>query len=261
MPSARFTRALPSFGGALALVLSAVVVLNGCTTAGPAPQPNPSNLTNPDNSTGEASVVGGSTPVPEQVTCFSERDLASAAPVQPGELWPSAAEERAVAQRFTRHDVPGCAPASPPPVGCDRGAFPWVLSDDRENYAWTGARTVVAGIAAARLAAGSDPSKGNVALEYVLLRFDRNDPARARTSALLTGLVRRCGGGRPGTLGGVKGLVASQQSFFGSGNPDGRGVLVSDGDDLVWLMIDGGAWVSESERRAVGLAARRLRAG
>lgn len=201
------------------------------------------------------------TAVPEQVTCFVEKDLSTGPPVQPAEIWPGAAEVRAAASRITRHDAPGCHPTATPPTTCDGVTFPWVFAQEREIYSWTGARSVVSGIAAARLATESDLSKGNVALEYVLLRFDPGDPARGATGELLADLVRRCGGGRPGTLGGVRGLVATQMSIFGSGNDKGRGVLVSGGADVLWLMVDGAAWSTDSERRALGLAAQRLRVG
>ncbi|MFM6847699.1 MAG: hypothetical protein ACKOVB_01160 [Terrabacter sp.] len=201
------------------------------------------------------------TAVPEQAGCFVEEDVPSDLQPQPGELWPGAAQERSVAQRFTRRDTAGCEQTAKPPVDCEGGAFPWALSQDRETYAWSGARTVVAGIAAARLVAGSDLSKGGVALEYVLLRFDPGDPARSTTGGLLGDLVRRCGHARPGSVGGVNGLVATQPSFLGPGNPAARGVLVSAGDDLIWLLLDGGAWSPDSERHAVGLAAQRLHAG
>ncbi|MGO4597890.1 hypothetical protein [Terrabacter sp. 2RAF25] len=254
MPSGRFTRALPLVGGALAPFLLCLA-LGGCTTQAPVPQPDPSTPT------GGASLDSGMTAVPEQVTCFVEKDLSTGPPLQPGELWPGAAEVRAAASRITRHDAAGCHPTATPPTTCDGVTFPWVFAQDREIYSWTGARTVVSGLAAARLAAGSDLSKGNVALEYVLLRFDPGDPARGATGALLADLVRRCGGGRPGTLGAVKGIVATQKSIFGAGDDRGRGVLVSGADDLLWLMVDGAAWSTDSERRALGLAAQRLRAG
>ncbi|GAB3876131.1 hypothetical protein [Terrabacter terrigena] len=135
-----------------------------------------------------------------------------------------------------------------------------MLSQDPGTYSWSGARTVVAGLAAARLAAGSYLSRGNVALEYVLLQFDPGDPARAATADLLADLARRCGSGRAGRLGGVQGLVATQKSIFGSGS-SARGVLVAEGDDLLWLMIDGAAWSAESERRVVQQAVKRLRTG
>jgi hypothetical protein len=257
MPSGRLTRAFPLVGGALAPSLLCLV-LGACTTQAPAPQPNSPSAS---SASGGSTLGEGMTAVPEQDTCFVEKDLSPDLQLQPGELWPGAAQERSVAQRFTRRDVAGCAPSPKPPADCERGAFPWVLSQDRETYAWSGARKVVAGIAAARLAAGTDLGEGNVALEYVLLRFDPGDPARATTGRLLADLVRRCGHARPGSLGGVKGLVATQPSFFGSGNPAARGVLVSEGDDLLWVLLDGGPWSSQSERRAVGLASERLRAG
>lgn len=263
MPSDRLTRALPLCGGALAPLLLALV-LGGCTTQTTEPRSISSDSSvsvGSSNRIGRVTPDTGMTPVPQQVTCFVEKDLSPDLQLQPGELWPGAAQERSVAQRFTRLDAEGCAPTAKPPGDCERGAFPWVPSQDRAAYAWSGARSVVAGIAAARLAAGPGVSEGDVALEYVLLRFDRGDPARATTSSLLSEIVRRCGHARPGNLGGATGLVATQESFFGAGHPAARGVLVSEGDDLLWLLLDGGAWSSASEAHAVGLAVRRLRAG
>ena len=261
MPSGRLTRALPLCGGALAPFL-AVLVLAGCTTQSAAPEPDPNPPRNQANRTNQAGPTSdaGMTAVPEQAACFVEKDLSADPPLRPRELWPGAAEERAVAFRETRQDAAGCAPTARLPAACDGVTFPWVFSQNREIYAWTGARRVVAGIAAARLAVGSDPGRGSVVLEYVLLRFDRGDPARTATGEILADLVQRCGRGRAGSLGGVAGLVGEQTSIFGAGTR-ARGVLVSEGDDLLWLLVDGGAWSADSERRAVGLAARQLRAG
>jgi hypothetical protein len=199
------------------------------------------------------------TAVPELATCFVEKDLSRDPPVLARELWPGALEERSVATRFTRQRTRGCVPTARPAPTCDDVRFPWVLPAEREIYSWTGARRVLAGIVAARVAAGPDPSKGAVAVEYVELRFDAGDPARAATGAMLADLVRRCGNGRAGTLGGLTGLVATQRGFFGAAQP-GRGILVSAGDDLVWLSVDGGPWSRDSERRALGVVAERVRA-
>lgn len=253
MPSGRLARALPLGGGALAPFVAALV-LAGCTTPVVAPGPGPATATvrpGPD---------AAMTAVPEQTTCQVARDLSADPPVRPGALWPGAYEERAVAFRDTRRDAAGCAPTPRPPTECDGVTFPWVASSGRETYAWSGARRVLTGLAAGRLAAGSDPSRGSVVLEYVALRFDHGDPARASTHELLADLVRRCGGGRPGALGGVRGLVGTQVSIFGAGTT-ARGVLVGQGDDLLWLLVDGDAWSPDSERRAVPLALGRLHSG
>ena len=282
MPSGRLTRALPLCGGVLAsflptllLAVMLAVVLGACTTQGRVPQSNPTSSANPASAgsasagsesanpsrAGSATLDTGMTAVPEQPGCFVEKDLPPELRLQPGELWQSVAQERAVAQRFTRRGAEPCASMAKAPTDCERGAFPWALSQDHEAYAWSGARTVVAGIAAAHLTAGPDRSGGNVAIEYVVLRFDAGDPARSTTGALLAELVRRCGHARPGHLGGVAGLVATQPSFLGPGSPAARGVLVGTGDDLLWLLLDGGAWSSDSERHAVGIAVTRLRTG
>ena len=249
MPSGRVTRALPLGGGALALFAGLSFTVAACTSGATGPRPRPTS----------SAVESGMTAVPEQTTCFVEKDLSLDPPVRARELWPGGFEERSVATRVTRQSSPGCAPTARPAATCEDVRFPWVFAGERETYSWTGARRVVAGIVAARLAAGSDPSKGALAVEYVALRFDAGDPARATTGAMLTALVRRCGNGRPGTLGGLNGLVGTQHGFFGAAEP-GRGVLVSEGDDLLWLSVDGDAWSRDTERRALGVVADRARA-
>lgn len=253
MPSGRLTRALPFVGGALVLCLG----LAACTADQPTAQGSSARAwlgtppgTRPGASAGVTpTVADGMTTIPEYPACAAETDLGDRPPVRATDLWPGAS---ATGGRGTevraRPGVP-CREVPAPVPDCSLPVFGWSSSTNEELLGWTGADRVVSGLAGARVAAASDPGQGSLVVDYVQLRFRRGDPRLAGTRTHLEDAMRRCGGGRPGALGGVRGFVATQDSLTGADSV--RTVLVSDADHLVWLALDGGAWSSTSTERAV----------
>ncbi|WP_256792368.1 hypothetical protein [Terrabacter sp. Ter38] len=261
MPSRLLARALPFVGGALALCLGTAA----CTTDQPRPQGSPTGPwvgTAPgvqlgDPAVGTPAPGGDMTAVPEDSSCAAGTERGAGLPVRPADLWPgaSATGGRATEVR-ARPGVPCPAEPAPEP-DCGLPVFAWSSSTNEELLGWTGAERVLSGFAGARVAASSDAGTGSLSVGYVSLRFREDDSRLAVTRAHVEDAMRRCGGGRPGTLGGVSGFVASQESLVGA-DPV-RTLLVAGPDRLVWVALDGGAWSATSTERAVHLTLQRLR--
>ncbi|CAN7323392.1 hypothetical protein LJR027_001642 [Terrabacter sp. LjRoot27] len=197
------------------------------------------------------------TAVPEDSACAAETDRSATSPVRAAELWPGASVTGGRATEVRARPGVPCPDVPAPVPDCALPVFAWSSSTNEELLGWTGADRVLSGLAGARVAAASDPGKGSLQVGYVRLRFRAGDPRLGETRAQLEDAMRRCGSGRPGSLGGVTGFVATQESLVGA-DPV-RTLLVAESDRLVWVALDGGAWSAASTERAVRLTLARLR--
>jgi len=261
MPSGRLARALPFVGGALALCLGTTACTPDPTQAQRGPTGawfgTPPAVQQGDPAVGTPTPGDDMTAVPEDSACAAGTDRGASLPVRAADLWPGASVTGGRATEVRARPGVPCPAVPAPEPDCGLPVFAWSSSTNEELIGWTGADRVLSGFAGARVAASSDAGKGSLSVSYVSLRFRQGDSRLAVTRAHLEDAMHRCGSGRSGTLGGVTGFVASQESLVGA-DPV-RTLLVTEPDRLVWVALDGGAWSATSTERAVRVTLERLR--
>lgn len=229
-------------------------------TTPPTLQPSPTARSTTAGGGGATSPITdpGMTPVPESSPCVSTVELpADAVPIRPDAIWPGLGATSFNASRSVSRHRAGCAAQRPAEPDCTV-SFPFTVQSPEDLVLAFALDRLVTG--EARVTVAASPAGATSEQRIISYRSLLRQSGAAGEAALawLRSAVVRCAGGRPGRLGGAGGLVGSVSS---PDSPSGRArsLFVVSGDLAIWLVLDGGAWSSASDRQAVEAALSRLR--
>jgi hypothetical protein len=209
-------------------------------------------------------------PDPEMTTigaasaCTDRTQLGDRAPVRPEQLFARGGESGFDADLVVvgpgARGGGSCVAQLPAAPDCEL-SFPWAGVDDEDLLLATGARSLLVGRVYARVAESSNSVGGTASLLYTVLDLGGSPDRLADAYEWFAGGATGCGIGKPGSVGGVTGVVGSGHRPTLLSTVPGRFLLTEDGSRVVVLVFQGGAWSDDSRASATRRVMPLLRGG